>query len=332
LKVAVFSAQKYDEQYLLSEAKGHDIEFTFFDTPLNLQTTSLAEGFNAINCFVNDDLCGDVLVQLNNMGIQHVSLRCAGFNNVNLETAEKLGMTISRVPAYSPEAVAEHTVALLLSINRKIHKAYNRVKDDNFSLNGLMGFNVHGKTVGIVGTGKIGTATIKILLGFGARVICYDPFESEEVRELGIEYTPLDTLFEQSDIISLHCPLMEDTKHLINADSISTMKDGVLIINTSRGGLVDTKAIIKALKNHKIGGLGLDVYEMESELFFQDRSAEIIQDDVFQRLLTFPNVIVTGHQGFFTKEALVEIAQTTVNNLNGFVTGQVPSANLVRIV
>ena len=329
MKVAVFSAQKYDQEYLLREAEGKDIAFTFFDTPLTPETASLAQGYQAINCFVNDDLSAETLVALNGLGIRHISLRCAGFNNVDLACAKRLGVTISRVPAYSPEAVAEHTIALLLSVNRKLHKAYNRIKEDNFSLNGLMGFNIHGKTVGIIGTGKIGIATVKILKGFGANVICHDPYQSEQAVSMGLTFVPLDTLFAESDVISLHCPLNGDTAHLINANSIATMKNGVVLINTSRGGLVDTRAIIAALKTHKIAGIGLDVYEMESELFFQDRSAEIILDDVFQRLLTFPNVIVTGHQGFFTHEAMTEIAQITTKNLLDFGTHGIDRENQV---
>ena len=242
-------------------------------------------------------------------------MRCAGFNNVDLDTAKELGLVVTRVPAYSPESVAEHTIALIMGLNRKLHKAYNRVKDDNFSLAGLLGFDLHGKTVGVIGTGQIGLALVRILKGFGCRIICFDPNESDEVTTLGGSYVPLEAIFSQSDIISLHCPLMSKTNHLINEQSIAQMKDGVMIINTSRGGLVDTQSVINGLKNRKIGYLGLDVYEMEGDLFFEDKSLEIIQDDVFQRLLTFPNVIITGHQGFFTQEALQKIAETTIENI-----------------
>lgn len=315
MDVAVFSAQKYDITYLTAAAKATQVNFVFFEAPLNEQSAALATQFDTVCCFVNDDLSKETLHHLNQLGVKHVCLRCAGFNNVDLDAAKQLQITVSRVPSYSPEAVAEHTVALLLSLNRKIHKAYNRVKEDNFSLNGLMGFNVHNKVVGIVGTGNIGVCVAKILNGFGAKVICFDPKESHELKALGAEYVTLHTLFCSSDIISLHCPLTPATKHLINQETLATMKQGVTIINTSRGGLIDTKAIINGLKTHRIANLALDVYEMESELFFQDLSAEIIQDDVFQRLLTFPNVIVTGHQGFFTHEAMNEIAHTVVNNI-----------------
>lgn len=331
MRVAVYSAREYDKQFLLNESKDGDIQFTFFETSLNSQTVALASNFDAINCFVNDDLSQPVLKCLAESGIKHVSLRCAGFNNVDLRACSDLGVTVTRVPAYSPEAVAEHTVALLLSLNRKIHKAYNRVKENNFSLEGLLGFNISGKTIGIIGTGKIGISVIKILKGFGANIICFDPNESEEVKELGASYKLLSEVLKTSDIVSLHCPLNAHTQHLISENSLQSMKDGVVIINTSRGGLVDTKAIIAGLKSKKIAALGLDVYEMESELFFQDRSTEIIQDDVFQRLLTFPNVIITGHQGFFTREALTEIAQTTVGNLLEFERGDLSAENVVSV-
>ncbi|BDX06346.1 2-hydroxyacid dehydrogenase [Planctobacterium marinum] len=331
MKVAVFSAKEYDKSFLCQEASGTDVQFTFFDTTLNKKTVSLAEGYDAVNCFVNDTLDAEVLRQLKTYNVSHASLRCAGFNNVELHAAKKLGITVTRVPAYSPESVAEHTFALLLSLNRKIHKAYNRVKENNFTLQGLMGFNLHGKTVGVIGTGKIGKAVIRICQGFGCNVLCYDPYPCSTLQQQNVEYVELDTLFTHSDIISLHCPLTTETQHLINQESIAKMKDSAVLINTSRGGLVDTKAIIAALKTKKIGGLALDVYEMESELFFQDLSCEIIQDDVFQRLLTFPNVVITGHQGFFTQEALKEIAQTTLNNLINYPQGKLQPDNIVQL-
>lgn len=329
MRVAVYSNQKYDENFLLKEPFAKEIDFSFFDTPLNEKTVALAIGHDAINCFVNDDLCDSVLRKLADFGIKHVSLRCAGFNNVDIDTANALGITISRVPAYGPEAVAEHTIALLLSLNRKTHKAYNRVKEGNFSLEGLLGFNISGKTVGIIGTGKIGVSVIKILKGFGASVLCFDPFPSEQAINLGAQYCELDTLLESTDVISLHCPLTPTTKHLINAQSLAKMKNGVVILNTSRGGLIDTQAIISGLKSKKISALGLDVYEMESELFFQDHSLDIIQDDIFQRLLTFPNVIITGHQGFFTEQAMAQIAATTVSNLLSFSRGNLAPENCI---
>lgn len=329
MRVAVYSTRNYDKKFLLKEPLAKDIDFSFFDTPLSKKTVALAMDHDVINCFVNDDLCGPVLRKLADFGIKHVSLRCAGFNNVDLDTAKELGITISRVPTYSPEAVAEHTIALLLSLNRKTHKAFNRVREGNFSLDGLLGFNIAGKTVGIIGTGNIGISVIKILKGFGARVVCYDPFQSEQVVSLGAQYCELNALLESVDIISLHCPLNSTTKHLINFRNLAKMKDGVVILNTSRGGLIDTQAIISGLKSEKIGGLGLDVYEMESELFFQDHSLDIIQDDIFQRLLTFPNVIITGHQGFFTEQAMSQIARTTVSNLLGFSHCNIPHENCV---
>ncbi|GGO73227.1 2-hydroxyacid dehydrogenase [Bowmanella pacifica] len=313
MKVAVFSAKAYDEQYL-SQA-GDDLELSFIESRLSQQTVSLSRGFDAVCVFVNDQLDAEVLTALHANGVRHVALRCAGFNNVDLDCAKKLGLGVSRVPAYSPEAVAEHTLALVLTLNRKLHKACNRIKEGNFSLEGLLGFNLHGKTVGIIGTGRIGLATAKLFSGFGCHILCHDPYPSDEIAALQGKYVPLDNLFEQADIISLHCPLTPDTKHMINSQSLAKMKEGVMLINTSRGALIDTQAVIQALKSRKIGFLGLDVYEMEGDLFFEDLSDQIIQDDVFQRLCTFPNVLITGHQGFFTHEALVQIAQTTVNNL-----------------
>ena len=318
IKVAFFSSKSYDiesfNRALEAQPKNHILP-TYFETRLSIETADLVKGFDIVCPFVNDALDKETLAALQNHGIRYICLRCAGFNNVDLEAAKQLGLVVSRVPAYSPESVAEHTIALIMGLNRKLHKAYNRVKDDNFSLAGLLGFDLHGKTVGVIGTGQIGLSLVRILKGFGCKIICFDPNESTEVTDLGGTYVSLDTLFTESDIISLHCPLMPQTHHLINDRSIAQMKDGVMIINTSRGGLVDTQSVIQGLKNHKIGYLGLDVYEMEGDLFFEDKSLEIIQDDVFQRLLTFPNVIITGHQGFFTQEALQKIAYTTIQNI-----------------
>ncbi|MCC2604393.1 2-hydroxyacid dehydrogenase [Planctobacterium marinum] len=331
MKVAVFSAKSYDQWFLQKHAIDTAIEFTFFETALSPETVALADGFDAVNCFVNDNLSKAVLKTLKSFGILHISLRCAGFNNVALQQAAKLGQTITRVPAYAPESVAEHTLALLLTLNRKTHKAYNRVKENNFSLQGLLGFNLSGKTVGIIGTGKIGQAVVRIFAGFGCKLLCHDPIQSEIVLQSGARYEPLQSLLSACDIISLHCPLTPETQHLINDSAIEKMKPGAILINTSRGGLVDTKAVIGALKSKKLGGLALDVYEMESELFFNDLSGEIIQDDVFQRLLTFPNVVITGHQGFFTEEALTEIATTTINNLLDFNSGTIKPENQIAI-
>ncbi len=315
MRVAVFSAKSYEVELLNFAAKPFDVQFEYFPSPLNKRTVTLCEGVDAVCVFVNDDVCAEVIKQLSELKINHVALRCAGFNNVDVKAAKKYGIGVSRVPAYSPEAVAEHAVALMLTLNRKVHKAYNRVREGNFELDGLMGFNFHGKRVGIVGTGNIGKAITNIMIGFGCQVICCDPVPSTELTSIGVQYMNFERLISQCDVISFHCPLNEDTYHLVNDQTIAKMRDGVMLINTSRGGLVDTHAVIKGLKSGKIGYLGLDVYEMESELFFENRSSEIISDDVFFRLTTFPNVIVTGHQGFFTKEAMHEIASAVIENL-----------------
>lgn len=317
MKIAVFSAKKYDQESFRQWADD-SLEFSFFDAPLNQHSAGFAQGCQAVCVFVNDDLSKPVLAELNAMGVGMVALRCAGFNNVDLAAARELGLRVARVPAYSPEAVAEHTVAMILCLNRKLHKAYNRVRDDNFALDGLLGFNLHGKTAGLIGTGRIGVATAKILLGFGMRLLCYDIKKDQDLEKAGVSYVPLEQLWAQSDMISLHCPLTPQTQHIINDHSLAQMKDGVMLINTSRGGLIDTKAVIKALKNRKIGHLGLDVYEQEADLFFQDLSGQLIDDEVFKRLLTFPNVLITGHQAFFTQEALQQICQVTSDNLLAF--------------
>ena len=317
MKIAVFSAKKYDQDSFKRWADPC-LEFSFFDVPLNRHSAGLTEGFQAVCVFVNDDLSKPVLTQLKAMGVGMIALRCAGFNNVDVAAAKELGLRVARVPAYSPEAVAEHTVAMILCLNRKLHKAYNRVRDDNFALDGLLGFNLHGKTAGLIGTGRIGVATAKILLGFGMQLLCYDIKQDEELVNAGATYVPLERLWAESDIISLHCPLNPQTQHLINDDSLALMKNGVTLINTSRGGLINTKAVIKALKSRKIGYLGLDVYEQEADLFFQDLSGQLIDDEVFKRLLTFPNVLITGHQAFFTQEALQQICQVTSDNLLAF--------------
>lgn len=316
-KVAVYSSKPYDQKSFC-EILPNDIEMEFFDVRLTSNSVDLAKGFNAVCAFVNDDLSADIIAKLEEFAIKGIALRCAGFNNLDLTKYKQSNIRAARVPAYSPEAVAEHAIALIMTLNRKLHKAYNRTKEDNFSLNGLLGFNIHGKTVGLIGTGKIGLATARILKGFGARVIAYDPSPTNLHTEIGFDYMSLEELLATSDIISLHCPLNAKTHHIIDTSAIQKMKKGVMLINTSRGGLVDTSSIIDALKSGQIGHLGLDVYEQESELFFEDHSTNIVQDDVFQRLLTFPNVLITGHQGFFTKEALNQIAQTTMYNLMCF--------------
>lgn len=327
MKVAVFSAKKYDREGFAAWADP-SLQFSYFDSRLNKASIKLAAGCHAICAFVNDELDAEVLQIMSELGIEMVALRCAGFNNVDLATAKALGIRIARVPAYSPEAVAEHTVGMMLCLNRKLHKAYNRVRDDNFALDGLLGFNLFGKTVGIIGTGRIGLATARILHGFGCQLLCYDIAPSDAITALGGRYVNLDELYAQSDIITLHCPLTPDSYHLINHYSIGSMKDGVMLINTSRGAIIDSKAVIAGLKQHKIGYLGLDVYEQEADLFFENLSEQVIDDDIFQRLLTFPNVLITGHQAFFTREALQQISQITSDNLLAFASNTVTGNEL----
>lgn len=329
MKIAVFSSKSYDRKSLdhANSDAGHEI--TCFETRLNENTAALAEGFPAVSAFVNDTLSAPVLRRLRDAGTQIVALRCAGFNNVDLAAAEDLGITVARVPAYSPDGVAEHTAALILALNRKIHRAYNRVREGNFSLEGLTGFNLRNRTAGIVGTGKIGALVAGILNGFGCRLLAHDVAPNPACQALAVPYVTLPELLSRSDIVTLHCPLTPDTKHLINRDSIEGMKDGVMLINTSRGALVDTAAIIEGLKSGKIGHLGLDVYEEEGDLFFQNLSEEIIRDDTFTRLLTFPNVLITGHQAFLTHEALDAIAATTLGNISAFAEGRA-SGNELR--
>ncbi|PWQ98281.1 2-hydroxyacid dehydrogenase [Leucothrix arctica] len=316
MKVAVFGAKSYDSKYLSKENEHFGHELVFIEAHLNALTAPLAQGFGAVCVFVNDDIDADCLKALSEVGVGTVALRCAGFNNVDLEAAASLGINVVRVPEYSPHGVAEHAVALLLSLNRQTYRAYNRVRESNFSLEGLLGFNVNTKTVGVIGTGKIGAAFCSIMKGFGCRVIAYDMYPNEACLKQGIEYVDLDTLLKQSDIISLHCPLTPETEHLIDDETISVMKKGVMLINTSRGGLIDTAAVIRQLKSGQIGYLGLDVYEEEGDIFFEDISDKVLEDDVFARLLTFPNVLVTGHQAFFTSDALESIAKTTLQNLS----------------
>lgn len=320
MKIAFFSAKEYEkEAFLISNEHGHQLDF--LDVPLNLQTAVLAEGYKAICIFVNDVANEKVIELLAEKGVELIALRCAGFNNVDLEAAKRHGILVVRVPAYSPYAIAEHTLALILTLNRKTHRAFNRVRENNFSLNGLMGFDLNGKRVGLIGLGKIGLITAGILKGFGCQVLGYDVAKPEEADKIGIVFSDLNTLYAQSDIISLHCPLNAETHHLINENSIARMKKGVMLINTSRGALIDTVAVISALKDGHIKYLGLDVYEEEEHLFFQDLSATIIQDDVFSRLLAFNNVLITGHQAFLTNNALEGIASTTLHNVSAFEKG-----------
>jgi D-lactate dehydrogenase len=318
MKVTVFSSKPYDEKFLRAANCEEGHELVFIENRLKPETAILARGSDAVCAFVNDELDELTLQNLAEGGTRFIAMRCAGYNNIDLAAAKVLGLTVARVPAYSPHGVAEHAVALLQCLNRHIHKAYNRVREGNFSLNGLMGMELHGKTVGVVGTGIIGGIFARIMTGFGCELLAYDLVEDSACVAAGVRYVPLDELFEKSHAISLHCPLMPATYHLIDADSLAKMRDGVFIVNTSRGALIDTEAAIAAIKTGRIGGLALDVYEEESDLFFEDLSFGIIQDDVFMRLTTFPNVLVTGHQAFFTREALENIARTTVANLSDF--------------
>jgi D-lactate dehydrogenase len=329
MKVAVFSTKVYDRKFLSDANSPTQHELVFFEPRLNRDTAILAAGFPAVCVFVHDQVDAPTLELLASRGTRLVVLRCAGFNNVDLQAAADLGITVVRVPAYSPYGVAEHAVGLILSLNRKIHRAYNRVREGNFSLDGLLGFNLHDRTVGIIGTGKIGLILGKIMKGFGCNLLAYDVYRNPELEALGGKYVELPELFANSDIISLHCPLTPETHHLINAEAIEQIKSGVMLINTSRGALIDTLAVIEGLKSGKIGYLGVDVYEQESELFFEDLSGEIIQDDIFQRLTTFPNVLITGHQAFFTAEALHNIAETTFANIADVENGR-PCANEIR--
>ena len=315
MRVSVFSTKPYDREFLsaANPADGHDLEF--LEPRLTPQTAQLAGGATAVCAFVNDDLGTDVLQRLDALGVRLIALRSAGFNHVDVAAARRLGLTVVRVPEYSPYAVAEHIVGLMLALNRKIYRAYNRVREHNFALTGLLGFDLHGRTVGIVGTGKIGLCVARILSGFGCRVIASDPYPDDAAVATGVEYVPLQRLLTDSDVITLHCPLTPDTQHLINPERITQMRAGVMLINTSRGALVDTRAVIDGLKSGRIGYLGLDVYEEETDLFFEDLSDRVLGDDDFSRLNTFPNVLITGHQAFFTEEAMRNIAATTVASL-----------------
>jgi D-lactate dehydrogenase len=317
INIAFFSAKTYDKKTFEAHINHYqnEISIEFFDASLNSKTAELAQGFDVVCLFVNDVCDENVISALASHNVKHIALRCAGFNNVNLNSARANQIQVSRVPAYSPQAVAEHTVGLILTLGRKLHKAFNRVREGNFELEGLQGITLHKKTVGLIGTGNIGLATAKILNGFGCQLLCYDPCENESIKQLGAIYTDINTLYAESDIVSLHCPLVKSTHHLINDTSLAKMKEGVMLVNTSRGALIDTASVIRGLKSKKIGYLALDVYEMESELFFRNLSETLILDDQFERLSSFHNVLITGHQGFFTFEALDEIAETTVNNI-----------------
>jgi D-lactate dehydrogenase len=322
LKVAVFDTKPYTRQSFL--ANNHD-EFAlhFFEPRLSSDTVNLASGFEVVCVFVNDNLDAQVAALLKERGVGHVALRCAGYNNVDVAEASRLGISVTRVPAYSPYSVAEHAVALILTLNRKIHKAYGRVREGNFSLAGLVGFDLHGKTAGVVGVGKIGKCLVEILRGFGMRVIGFDRNQDAAfAQRTGFTYVELDELYASSEVISLHAPLLPSTKHMIDATAIGKMKPGVFIINTGRGGLVDTGALIEGLKSGKVGAAGLDVYEEEDAVFFEDRSDQVMTDDLLARLLSFSNVVVTSHQAFLTAEALSNIAQITLENIAEYKSGK----------
>lgn len=316
MRVAVFSTKPYDRRFLSEANSGH--ELVFLEPRLTPETAALAAGCDAVCAFVNDDLSEPVLTRLADDGVRMIALRSAGFNHVDLTAARKRGLTVTRVPGYSPYAVAEHCAGLVLALNRRIHRAYNRVREHNFALHGLLGFDLHGRTVGVIGTGKIGVCFIRIMAGFGCRVLATDPYPSPDAVEAGATYVPLETLLADSDIVTLHCPLTPETHHLIDESRIARMRDGVMLINTSRGALIDTAAVISALKSGRIGHLGLDVYEEEADLFFEDLSDEMPGDDLFSRLLTFPNVLITGHQAFFTEDALRNIATSTIESLSSY--------------
>lgn len=318
MKIAFFNTKQYDQEYFDRANSDGAHKIGYFSSRLNIESTSLITNEKVVCAFINDRLDAEVLQSLKHQGVELIALRSAGFNHVDIACAKEISLPVVRVPAYSPFAVAEHAVGLLLCLNRGIHRAHNRIREGDFSLRDLMGFDIHGKTVGVLGTGKIGQTFTNIMLGFGCKVIAYDLVQNEQCIMSGVTYTSLDNLLSQADIISLHCPLTPETYHLIDQKALEKMRDGVVIINTSRGKLVDTKAIINALKSGKVGLLGLDVYEEEEALFFEDFSKKGIQDDVLARLTTFPNVIITSHQAFFTREAMLNIAQTTLSNISQF--------------
>jgi len=333
MKIAFFSAKPYDKNFFDLHNKPYGFDLQFWETHLGPHVVNAVdEGTEVVCAFVNDKLNAEVIEVLASKGVKIIALRCAGFNNVDLEAAKAKGIRVCRVPAYSPEAVAEHAVAMLLTLNRKTHKAYNRVREQNFSLNGLLGFNLHGKTVGVIGTGKIGKAFCKIMLGFGCKILAFDPFEDQELKTAGVHYCSFSELLKTSDIISLHCPLVPENHYLIDEAALLQMKKGVTILNTSRGGLLNTDDVIQSLKSGQVGYLGIDVYEQEEKLFFKDLSGTIIGDDKIQRLMSFPNVLVTGHQAFFTEDALAQIATITLNSIDEILNGTDPRDPSVILV
>ena len=316
MKIQFFSAKPYDIASFNQHNAKYGFELDFMETHLGPHiVNAVANNTYAVCVFVNDKLTAEVIAVLAYKGVKVIALRCAGFNNVELDAAKKHGIKVCRVPAYSPEAVAEHAVAMLLTLNRKTHKAYNRVREQNFSLNGLLGFNLHGKTVGVIGTGKIGKCFCHIMLGFGCEVLAFDMIEDEDMKAAGVQYEGFEAVLKKADILSLHCPLTAENHHLINENTLNLMKPGATLINTSRGALIDTNAVINALKKRRLANLAIDVYEQEERLFFKDLSGSIIEDDTIQRLLSFPNVLVTGHQAFFTEDALGQIAETTLQSI-----------------
>ena len=328
-KISFFDTKPYDKQFFDEELKKYpEYKLIYHEEKLNAKTAVLAKGSDAVVAFVNDDLSADTLRKLRKRDITCIAMRCAGYNNVDINYAGAHGMRVTRVPAYSPYAVAEHAMGMLLTLNRKLHRAYNRIRENNFSLNGLIGFDLHGKTVGVIGTGKIGRVFMDICKGFGMTVVAYDPFP---IVNSNIHYVTLDELFEKANIISLHCPLTKDSHHIINAKAIKKMKDGVVILNTSRGALIDSEALVEGLKNGKIRAAALDVYEEEADIFYEDNSNTIIQDDVLARLISMPNVLITSHQAFLTEEALGNIAETTMKNLDQFFNDE-PLENEVKSV
>jgi D-lactate dehydrogenase len=324
--LAVFDTKPYDRLFLdaANAAAGHVFEPRYLEVALSAATAPLAAGCAAVCGFVHDRFDAEALRVLAAGGVKLVALRCAGFNNVDLAAAARLGLTVVRVPAYSPHAVAEHTLALILALDRKIHRAWNRVREGNLALDGLLGREIHGRAVGVVGTGEIGAVVAKILAGFDARVLAHDPRENPAVTAVGGRYVPLETLLAEAEIVTLHCPLTPATHHLIRKDRLALMRDGALLVNTGRGALIDAREVVAALKSGKLGGVALDVYEEEDSLFGRDHSSEIIADDVFARLLTFPNVVITGHQAYFTEPALRAIAETTVDNVRRWASGAPP--------
>lgn len=332
MKIAFFSTQPYDREFFNRENRDERFLYQFYETHLGPHIVQAVNDVDAVCVFVNDRVNREVIEVLASRGVKIVALRCAGFNNVDLDAAREFGISVCRVPAYSPEAVAEHAMAMLLTLNRKTHKAYNRVREQNFSLNGLLGFNLYGKTIGVVGTGKIGKAFCRVVKGFGCKLLAFDIYEDEQIKGMGVSYVDIDTLYRSSDIISLHCPLTPENKHMINSTSIQQMKNGVILLNTSRGALIHTEAVIDGLKKRKIGGLALDVYEQEEKLFFKDLSGTIIEDDTIQRLMSFPNVLITAHQAFFTEEALTQIAGITLRNIEELLLGLEPSNEQAIVV